>query len=184
VDGSDNFFRGLPLSSISLAVLASKSELCVDQVQFSMVGSLASSVPILASTNKGAWQGDTRLRVSPVSEVKNAFISCEMNHAFVDSHLGKLLKDARGVRSYGCASQAITLVAQGALDVHIDIRSRLTPESFLAAAHILQEAGGSLFIEGEKKIASSLADRFNLIVASTPELLCEVKQRLFGDITP
>ena len=34
------------------------------------------------------------------------------------------------------------LVAGGATDAHIDVRSRLTPESFLAAAAILREAGG------------------------------------------
>lgn len=48
--------------------------------------------------------------------------------------MGELFSTARAVRSYGCASRAMALVAGGAIDAHIDVRSRLTPESFLAAA--------------------------------------------------
>ena len=94
--------------------------------------------------------------------------------------MGRLLQSARAVRTYGCASQAITLVATGALDVHVDLRSRLTAESFLAAALILEEAGGCVMNSKGQPIRQidSLRTRTSLVAAATPELAQEVVRAL------
>ena len=90
--------------------------------------------------------------------------------------MGRLLRAARAVRTYGCASQAITLVATGALDVHVDVRRRLTAESFLAAALVLKEAGGCLVAGDGHPIRQleSLVALTSLVAAATPELAHEV----------
>ena len=90
--------------------------------------------------------------------------------------MGRLLRAARAVRTYGCASQAITLVATSALDVHVDVRRRLTAESFLAAALVLEEAGGCLVAGDGHPIRQleSLVARTSLVAAATPELAHEV----------
>lgn len=180
VDGSDNFSRGLPFSTLSLALLTSHGDLTAENVLFAMVGNLAAKAPVIAAKSKGSWQNTTPLHVSAVQNIKDAFISCELNHHQPDEKLGHLLKNAQSVRSYGCASQAIVQVAQGKMDAHVDIRKRLTPESFLAAARILLEAGGALDIryENNEKEPDSLTARANLIAASTQELLTQIKQQL------
>lgn len=176
VDGSDNFERGLPLSSVSVAVLRGEGVLNVSEIEYAMVGGLDQDVPFLAKKGSGAFQGDVGLRTSSVEHLQDAFLSCELNHWNVDSSLAWLLGSARGVRSYGCASRAITLVAQGAVDAHIDIRSRLTPESFFAASLILTEAGGHICTLAGISPGpfGSLLDRTTLIAASSRTLAQEI----------
>ncbi len=87
---------------------------------------------------------------------------------------------ARGVRAYGCASRAISLVGEGALDAHVDLRGRLTPESFFAAALILEEAGGCLLDPGGRELAEAdgLTRRMSLIAAASRELAGEIMETL------
>jgi len=182
VDGSDNFSRGLPFSSISVAALKPSAFFHPKNVLFSMVGNLRSSSVPVAGKSEGAWDDGRQLKVSTVRQLKDAFISCELNHYRPSQEVGTIMRDSRAVRSYGCASQAIIQVARGALDAHIDVRSRLTPESLLAAGHILLESGGAIYLHCPHKEndIDSLTDKVNLIVASTAELLDEIKNRLFG----
>ena len=89
-----------------------------------LVGELRDQVPLTAGHGNGAYRGSHRIRVSEVCTVSAAFVSCELNHFDPPPSVGRLLRGARAVRTYGCASQAITLVATGALDVHVDRRAR------------------------------------------------------------
>jgi len=73
-------------------------------------------------------------------------------------------------------SRALCLVAVGALDAHIDVRSRLTPESFLAASLMVTEAGGHVCRLDGAALGPfrSLQDRTTLVAASTRELAEEI----------
>ena len=76
------------------------------------------------------------------------------------------------MRRLGCDSRALSLVANGALDAHVDIRNRLTPESFFAAGLAVEEAGGCLLTPGGQTLpfAQNLTQRFSLIAAATRQL--------------
>ena len=176
VDGSDNWGRGLPLSAVSIAVLPVDGPLQPDRVAWAMVGALREHRPLTAGHATGAYRGSHRIHVSEVRTVSAAFVSCELNHFDPPPSAGRLLRRARAVRTYGCASQAITLVATGALDVHVDLRNRLTAESFLAAALILEEAGGCVVHSDGQPIRhiNSLRSRTSLVAAATPALAQEV----------
>ena len=182
VDGSDNWGRGLPLSAVSVAVLPADSPITPDQVCWAMVGDLHEQLPLTASRGHGVYRGSQRIRTSGVRTLPTAFLSCELNHFDPPPSVGRLLQRARGVRAYGCASRAITMVATGALDVHVDLRSRLTPENFLAASLILEEAGGCVVNADGRPIEQidSLVSRTNLIAAATLELAQEVVRALVG----
>jgi fructose-1,6-bisphosphatase/inositol monophosphatase family enzyme len=122
------------------------------------------------------------LRTSDVRHLHEAIISCELNHWAPNASLAKLLAACSGVRVYGCASRALRLVAEGALDAHIDVRSRLTPESFLAASLLVTEAGGHICHLDGKDLGpfQSLQDRTTLVAASTKELALEIINALAG----
>ncbi len=81
-----------------------------------------------------------------------------------------------------CASRAISLVAEGATDAHVDARGRLTAESYLAAARLVIEAGGWVVgLDGAPLAApEGLTDRLGLIAASSPEL-CDEIVKVLGD---
>ena len=172
VDGSDNHRRGLPLSAVSVAVLDGEGPLGLEEVKHALVGGLDEEEPLLGACRQGAWQGTVRLETSGVRRIEDAFVSCELNHWAPDRRLVEILRRSRGVRTYGCASRAIALVASGRLDAHIDVRDRLTPESFLAASLLLTEAGGHACRPDGSLLGpfSSIRERTGLIAAAGEDL--------------
>jgi myo-inositol-1(or 4)-monophosphatase len=182
VDGSDNWSRQLPLSAVSCAVLPIDAALHPESVEAAIVGPLAQEMPVLAQKGSGAWSGGVRLETSGVGHLADAVISIELNHFAPPPHLVNLMADARGVRSYGCASRALALVAAGAIDAHLDMRGRLTAESYLAGARLVIEAGGCVAgLDGGKlPAAHDLTDGIGLIAAASQGLCDEIVERL-GD---
>jgi len=180
VDGSDNWARGLPLSALSCAVLPIDAPLHPDWVEAALVGPLDEETPLIALKGSGAWRGSGRLEASKVRSISKAMISVELNHHSPSPGLARLTATARGVRCYGCASRAISLVAAGAIDAHVDVRGRLTAESYLAATRLVIEAGGWVAgLDGTPVAeAEDLTDRLGLIAASTRELCDEIVQVL------
>ena len=176
VDGSDNWSRGLPLAAISCAVLPFDAPLHPDWVEAALVGSLTQGSPLIALKNSGAWRGEYRLETSEVCDITGAMISVELNHHSPSPGLSSLMATAKGVRSYGCASRALALVAEGATDAHVDVRGRLTAESYLAGARMVIEAGGRVVgLDGSPLAAAeNLTDRIHLIAASSRELCDEI----------
>ena len=182
VDGSDNWARGLPLSSVAVAVLPADGPIALDQVVASLVGGLDEETPIVAARGAGARRGTECLKTSDTRRIADAFVSCELNHFAPTAQVGELFSTARAVRSYGCASRAIALVACGAIDAHIDVRSRLTPESFLAAAAILCEAGGCVFDARGNTLGKfdDLCHTTTIVATATEELAREIIDVLAG----
>ncbi len=176
VDGSDNWARGLPLSSIAVAMLPADGPIALDRVVASLVGVLERDTPIVAIRGEGAHRGPERLQTSDTRRIADAFVSCELNHFAPPARVGQLFSTARAVRCYGCASRAIALVACGAIDAHIDVRSRLTPESFLAAAAILREAGGCVLDAQGNGLGKfeDLCQTTTIVATATEELAREI----------
>ncbi len=183
VDGSDNWARGLPLSALSCAVLPIDAPLHPDWVEAAMVGALEDETPLIALKGSGAWRGRKRLAVSGVRSITDALISVELNHFSPSPGLARLMRRARGVRCYGCASRALSLVAVGATDVHVDVRGRLTAESYLAAARLVIEAGGCVVgIDGPPvSAATALTDGDCLIAAASRDLCDAIVECLHRD---
>ncbi len=183
VDGSDNWARGLPLSALSCAVLPIDAPLHPDSVEAAMVGPLEEETPLIALKGSGAWRGSTRFAVSGVRSITDALISVELNHFSPSPGLARLTSRARGVRCYGCASRALSLVAVGATDAHVDVRGRLTAESYLAAARLVIEAGGCVVgIDGPPLPAATvLTDGVCLIAAGSRELCDAIVDCLHRD---
>jgi myo-inositol-1(or 4)-monophosphatase len=182
VDGSDNWARGLPLSALSCAVLPVDAPLHPDWVEAALVGPLEQDTPLIALKGSGAWQGSERLKASQVRNIAGAVVSVELNHHSPSPGLARLMAAARGVRCYGCASRALSLVATGATDAHVDVRGRLTAESYLAAARLVIEAGGWVAgLDGATLTApESLTGRVSLVAASSREL-CDEIVKVLGD---
>jgi fructose-1,6-bisphosphatase/inositol monophosphatase family enzyme len=72
------------------------------------------------------------------------------------------------------------LVATGALDAHVDIRNRLTAESFFAAALAVEEAGGCVVNSNGQALPSArdLTQRFSLVAAATRRLADDIIEAL------
>ncbi len=170
------------MSALSCAVLPIDAPLHPDWVEAALVGPLDEEKPLIALKGFGAWRGIDRLEASKVRNVTQAMISVELNHFCPSPGLARLMAAARGVRCYGCASRALSLVADGATDAHVDVRGRLTAESYLAAARLVIEAGGWVAgLDGAPLVApEGLTDRVGLVAAASREL-CEEIVALLGD---
>ncbi len=183
VDGSDNWARGLPLSALSCAVLPIDAPLHPEYVEAAVVGPLEDNTPLIAIKGSGAWRGGDRLRTSRAGRIAKAMVSVELNHLSPPPGLVRLMASARGVRCYGCASRAISLVAIGSTDAHVDVRGRLTAESYLAAARLTIEAGGCIvgLDGGPLPAATGLTDGVGLIAAASRELCDDIVDCLNRD---
>ena len=183
VDGSDNFALGMAPVSMAVALIPQSCPISVESVQYALVGDLVTGQICTAQQRKGAFSNGRQVRTATCNAVKNAMISCEMNHFAVRAPLAYVLSRARGVRSLGCATRAITLVASGSLDAHLDLRGRLTPENFLAPSLILTEAGGTISGPDGDPVPgiTDLTQRFSIIASGSPELHAVLVQQLKGD---
>ncbi len=112
------------------------------------------------------------MTTSGCTRVAEAAISFELNHWAANAGASRLMKASRAVRCYGCASRALSLVAAGALDAYVDIRNRLTPESFLAGVLLVTEAGGHVCGANGRPLATfeSLTKTTTLVAAATRQL--------------
>ncbi len=180
VDGSDNRARGLPLSAVSIAVLEAEGPLALGRVHWALVGDLEENMRLIAGRGLGCRWGEAAVSVSKVRALHDAFVSCELNHSAPSRRLAGLLSRTRAVRSYGCASRALALVACGALDAHIDVRGRLTAESFLAGAFLVEQAGGCVLdLDGRGfEQLTDLRSTVRIVAAATPDLAHQIVDEL------
>ncbi len=173
VDGSDNFDRGLGFSGMSIALIPAGAPLAVGTVQYALVGDLLTGQASYAKKGSGAFLDGQRIHTRAASsQLGDAFISCELNHFEVNRPLSSVLPRSGGIRAFGCATRALALVAQGALDAHLDLRGRLTAENFLGAALILAEAGGLITDVLGKALPEihTLTERYSIIASGTDKL--------------
>ncbi len=172
VDGSDNLARGIAPAGTAIALIPSGGPIAVGTVQYALVGDLFTGNRWVAERGQGAFRNGVRIRPSPVTELEEATVSCELNHFAVDARLAGMLSRAQAVRTLGCATRALSMVADGSVDAHLDVRGRLTPENFLAPSLIVEEAGGLLTDPEGKAMPAiqSLTERYSIVAAATPEL--------------
>jgi myo-inositol-1(or 4)-monophosphatase len=172
VDGSDNLARGIPLAGTAVALIPSGGPIAVGTVQYALVGDLFTGDRWVAERGLGAFRNRVPIRPSPVTKLEEATVSCELNHFAVEARLAGMLSRAQAVRTLGCATRALSMVADGSLDAHLDVRGRLTPENFLAPSLVVGEAGGLLTDPEGKAIPAirSLTERCSIVAAATPEL--------------
>ncbi len=172
IDGSDNLARRLPLSAVTIALLPVTDGIVAHGVTHALIGDPVDEQCYVASRHEGAFWGGRSLTTSGCTEVADAMISFELNHWAGNAGAVELMKASRGVRCYGCASRALSLVATGALDAYIDTRNRLTAESFLAGLLLVTEAGGYVCTADGHPLATfeSLTQTTTLVAAATRDL--------------
>ena len=112
IDGTLNCTRGIPFFSVSLAIAKNKLTDC----EFGLVKNLYSGDTYFARRGGGAELNGHRIGVSKYNRDDSIFIVFDG----VDSapETGKVIKRTSRIRSMGCASLEMCLVAQGAVQAH------------------------------------------------------------------
>jgi fructose-1,6-bisphosphatase/inositol monophosphatase family enzyme len=142
IDGSMNYYRGLPDVGMALALIRG-TRLRLDAVGVALVGNLLNGWRVSAVKGAGLRMPNVRM---PSSSGK--FIAFDFDGNFDAQLLGRLLKAYGFVRRLGSTTLELALVASGAIDAFVDVRGTLTAENFLAPSLLVREAGGALEVHG------------------------------------
>lgn len=168
IDGTLNCTHGIPFFSVSMAICTERMSDC----DHALIKSLSSGDTYYARRGGGATLNDHRIAVSKYRSDESVFIAFDGKDAGPETARVRNLPSR--VRSMGCASLEMCLVAQGAVDAHYmncaNPRRMIRIVDIAASALILREAGGELCdLEGNKyDVRLSLDDRKNFLAYGDP----------------
>lgn len=183
IDGSDNFDSGIPLAGMAVALIPADLPVSVDNVEYALVGDVFTEKTLTAIRRHGTYDNGIAVRTSQITRLDKALITCELNHYIMNSPLTGVLSRARGVRSFGCTTRALSMVATGILDAHLDLRHRLTPENFLAPSLIISEAGGLLTDPEGNPLPDiqNLTEKYSILASATSKLHESLIKQIKGE---
>jgi len=150
IDGSHNALRGLPFATVSLAL----GRDTLDGIDAGVVYDLTNGFTYWATRGGGAFRDGRPLRTRPWSPKAELFFVNLGRHS--TPRAVALAGKGRRIRSLGCASLEMVLVAQGGADAYFfenDTENRnLRVTDIAAAQRILLEAGGGVSDAAQRSI--------------------------------
>lgn len=162
IDGTYNSVLAIPMFSVSLAI-GTRS---LGDVEIGLVRDLVSDDVLAAEKGKGADLNGRHLRVKQPAGLPAV---CVYMGRYVSPATLDVVRKAGRVRSMGCASLEMCLVAQGKFDAHYMncevYEKSIRVVDIAASALILREAGGELVaLDGRKlDMPFDLAARSNFL---------------------
>jgi myo-inositol-1(or 4)-monophosphatase len=140
LDGTTNYLHDYPAYAVSIAAVRNR----VPQV--GVVVDVVRDQTYTASSNGGAWLGDSRLAVSSVSDPSAALVGTgfpfkvpPLLPQYLDQ-LSALMHETSGIRRAGSAALDLVDVAQGRFDGFWELQ--LAPWDVAAGTLLVREAGG------------------------------------------
>jgi fructose-1,6-bisphosphatase/inositol monophosphatase family enzyme len=170
IDGTLNCTRGIPFFSISMAVCTKTMADC----DHALVRNLYSGDTYYARRGGGALLNGHRIAVSKYSRDDSIFLMFDGRDVAPESEKVKAL--ASRVRTMGCASLEMCLVAQGSAQAHYmnctNPSRMIRIVDIAASCLILREAGGeAVDLTGKKlDMEFSLDDRKNFLAYGDPKI--------------
>lgn len=135
VDGTLNLARGVPLSSVSLALQVH------EQSVVGVVYDPYRDEIFSAERGAGVWLNDTPIRVSSVQNVHEALIAAKPAAASRSEFMA-LARVGRDMRRLGTAALELAYVAAGRFDAFFEVG--LKPWDTAAGGLLVEEAGGRI----------------------------------------
>lgn len=171
VDGTANFHARIPFYSVSLAIGDSK----MSDVTHGLVRNLVNGETYYAEKGKGAQLNGKEIRTKRYNQPGSLFLAYVGNET--DPKTWKFVDVPRRIRSLGCASLEMCLVARGGADGFyfncLDQSKRMRIVDIAASALILREAGGEIYDLRDGQILDmkfSLDDRVNFLAVGDPSM--------------
>lgn len=140
VDGTTNYFRGIPMVACNLAFWDGR------RLETAVVADVANRRLYLASAGHGAWRGRRRLRVGGERLLERAVLSTGFpgdRMVNADNNLAEfsdLVLRVRDIRRFGVAGLDLSYVSSGLLDAYWERGDG--PWDWAAGALLVREAGG------------------------------------------
>jgi len=164
LDGTTNYLHGYPQYAVSIGCVV-RGALCVG-----VVHDVVRDLVYRAGTGYGAWMGERRLAISPITEPRHALVGTGFPFKRLDvleaylPQFTAVMRASSGVRRAGAATIDLADVAAGRLDAFWELT--LAPWDFAAGVVLIREAGGIVTnLVGEDDVLSG-----GSIVAGNPTL--------------
>ncbi|MGB6501499.1 MAG: inositol monophosphatase family protein [Thermoplasmata archaeon] len=142
IDGTSNALRQMPFSTVSLAL----GEKDLDGIDVALVRDLDRGTTYWAERGKGAFRDGRPIRTR-ARRPKGEVVFLNLGHR-AGERATRLAGTARRVRSLGCASLEMMMVAQGSADAYLfenrEASRNLRVTDIAGAYRILLEAGGGI----------------------------------------
>ncbi|MBT2284117.1 hypothetical protein J7E78_11255 [Paenibacillus polymyxa] len=139
LDGTKNFTMGLSYYACSLAILNRQGEVCGAYVL-----NLANGHEYTAVKGEGAFRNGNAIHTSNQSSIGDGdgiFVGLVKSEQELQA-MKKIIVELKSYRAMGCAALDLCCVANGSASVFVDISNTAKLIDVLAAALILEEAGG------------------------------------------
>ncbi|PKP32990.1 MAG: inositol monophosphatase [Bacteroidetes bacterium HGW-Bacteroidetes-16] len=174
LDGTTNFVHGIPLFSISIALMKK------DELLIGVVYEVNLKECFYAWKSGGAFLNGKPIHVSGTDKLDNSLIATGFpyyDYSFLDPYLSlfkDLMQTSRGVRRLGSAAVDLAYVACGRFDLFYEYG--LQPWDVAAGALIVKEAGGMVtdFKKGNQYIFGHQLIASNILIHS--EFTCKFQE--------
>jgi myo-inositol-1(or 4)-monophosphatase len=175
VDGSLNAKRGLPYSSVSIAIADGGT---LADVEFGYVAALDPEIEWWAARGGGAFAGGDRLPKLEAGPLEVLGIETARPRLVAEAAAAVARLEARRIRALGSVAVTLAFVAEGALDAMLSLRAVRSVDA-AAGALIVREAGGVVaFPEAGDRPSLGLEMRSRVLAARDPDLVGKVLEAL------
>lgn len=166
IDGTRNAYRGIPFYSVSLAVGKSK----ISDVEYGIVKNIPTGDLYIAEKKYGSFFNNKRIG-APEYPSKYMMSSLTLGKNFDNKTLS--LAKTGIVRSLGCASLEMCMVATGALDYYVVGKEYIRVVDIAASTLFVREAGGVVTnIKSEElDMEFNLDDRSSVVAACNRDII-------------
>ena len=169
LDGTRNAARGIPFYSVSLAVGKNR----ISDVEYGIVKNIPTGDVYVAEKKHGSFFNNKRIG-APEYPAKQMISSLTLGKNFDKKTLSLAKRDI--VRSLGCASLEMCMVATGALDYYVVGKEYIRVIDIAASTLFVREAGGIVTnIRGEQlDMEFNLGERSSVIAACNEDIINKI----------
>ncbi|NOT38582.1 MAG: inositol monophosphatase [Saprospiraceae bacterium] len=141
LDGTTNYLNGIPVFSISVALLVN------DELQLGIIYHVMMDEMFYAMKENGAFLNDKKIQVSQTSLLKDAVVATGFpyqvkNMKELSGILQHILNESRGVRRLGSAAIDLAYTSCGRFDAYYE--AMINPWDVAAGILLMTEAGGNV----------------------------------------
>jgi len=167
VDGTFNAVHHIPFYAVSIAV-GTKT---LSDVEYGIVRNLVNNDVFEAEKGKGAFLNNKRIKTKNFDEKNPTFSVYLGTKASASAY--EISRQARRVRSMGCASLDLCMVANGSTDMYYQMGYPIRITDIAAGVLILREAGGEIYDENKEilDMGFNLKERKNFVAAGDKKIL-------------
>jgi myo-inositol-1(or 4)-monophosphatase len=172
IDGSTNYVRGIPHSSISAALATLNQDTKTFHVHVGVVKDIDRGDTFYASEGSGAYYNGTKLQI-PSGETDSTSKPLINVYTYDGETIINTYKLQRycNIRTLGSIALELCYLAASKLDGVIDIRGRLRTPDIAASILILEEAGGFIYNAYHKPVSLKIENKYKIVASYSKQMI-------------